>query len=192
MPKVFAPVRGRAPDGYTYYQGFAPHLVGPRGEEIDFRRNAQRSTGFGYSILPDPREYFFWRDPNVKPESGKPIPVREVEYKEGLTIPDGTLHTIVAVEAGEPVPWTRPEDVPFAICLDVKQGEEPKAPRLLGKLGGMFDGDFHMVMFYGNVHFVRRDAPWDKLWPFIGRANGIMRDFTALGLEEFDPDKNPK
>jgi hypothetical protein len=39
------------------------------------------------------------------------------ESAEGLRLrddfPDGTSNTILVIEAGEPVPWTKPEEIPF-------------------------------------------------------------------------------
>src|SRR5947209_6845650 len=40
------------------------------------------------------------------------------EGREGLRLPedfpDGTSNTLLVVEAGPPVPWTKPEDLPYA------------------------------------------------------------------------------
>ena len=49
------------------------------------------------------------------------------------TITDGTSNTFMVAEAGKPVIWTKPEDMPF----DGKK---------LPDLGGMFDGSFTAVM----------------------------------------------
>lgn len=56
------------------------------------------------------------------------------------SFPDGTSNTILVVEAGEPCIWTKPDDLPF----DLKKE--------LPKLGGLFDGDFHVLMGDGSVH----------------------------------------
>ncbi len=47
---------------------------------------------------------------------------------------DGTSNTILVVEAGEAVPWTKPDELPY----------DPKKP--LPKLGGLFPDVFHIVM----------------------------------------------
>ena len=52
---------------------------------------------------------------------------------------DGTSNTILVVEAGEPCIWTKPDDLPF---------DNRKA---LPKLGGLFDGDFHVLIGDGTV-----------------------------------------
>jgi hypothetical protein len=43
---------------------------------------------------------------------------------------DGTVYTILVVEAGDPVPWTKPEELAY----------DPEKP--LPLLGGLFKGDF--------------------------------------------------
>jgi hypothetical protein len=59
-------------------------------------------------------------------------------------ITDGTSNTILVVEAGEAVPWTKPDDLPY----------DPEKP--LPKLGGLFDGDFHILMADGSTRFARK------------------------------------
>jgi hypothetical protein len=151
MPKVFAPVRGKAPEGHTYYQGFARHAVG-----VKLGQNAKplasnepfQDTFDTRGIFPDPRALF---QVNGVPESGLPVKGPRLT---GIT--DGTANTILAVEAGETVPWTKPQDVAFAVnlgdFLELKPKHDPK-------LGGLFDGDFHIVMVSGDVHYVKRGAP---------------------------------
>jgi hypothetical protein len=53
--------------------------------------------------------------------------------------PDGTSRTILIIEAGDAVPWTKPEDLPFA----------PDQP--LPKLGTIRPGGFHVAMVDGSV-----------------------------------------
>jgi len=55
---------------------------------------------------------------------------------------DGASNTVAVVEAGEPCLWTKPEDLPFDADKD------------LPKLGGQFDGDFHVGMADGSVRLV--------------------------------------
>ena len=49
-------------------------------------------------------------------------------------MPDGTSNTGLVFEAGEPVIWTKPADLPF----------DEKKP--LPKLGGMFGGECNVVI----------------------------------------------
>ena len=51
-----------------------------------------------------------------------------------LTVTDGTSNTIMVVEAGEPVIWTKPDDLAF----------DPKKP--LPKLGGHFADGFNVAV----------------------------------------------
>jgi hypothetical protein len=62
------------------------------------------------------------------------------------TIPDGTSNTIGVVEAGEAVPWTRPEPLVY----------NEKGP--LPKLGGHFKDGFLVGMMDGSVQFISRRA----------------------------------
>lgn len=68
-------------------------------------------------------------------------------------ITDGMSNTIAIVEAGEAVPWTKPEsDIPY-------ESEKP-----LPALGGDVDGAFHALMWDGSVLNVKRnfDVPTFK------------------------------
>lgn len=75
-------------------------------------------------------------------------------------ITDGTSNTIMIVEAGSAVPWTKPEDVPFDPKKDVP------------KLGGLFDGDFHAVLADGSVRGFKKDIKPDTLKALITVAGG--------------------
>lgn len=57
------------------------------------------------------------------------------------TFLDGTSNTIGVVEAFEPVPWTKPADLPY----------DAKKP--LPKLGGLNLGGFHVGLMDGSVRF---------------------------------------
>ena len=63
-------------------------------------------------------------------------------------------------EAGEPVVWTKPADLPF----------DEKKP--LPKLGGLFDGVFHVGLCDGSVQRCRKDANVDELRKLIMPADG--------------------
>ena len=86
-------------------------------------------------------------------------------------IPDGTSNTLMVVEAGEPCLWSKPDDLPY----------DAKKP--LPKLGGLFDGDFHVLMGDGSVKLGHNDkvdaAEFRKL---ITCSDGMVVDSNkALG-----------
>jgi len=102
----------------------------------------------------------------------------------GTSIPrsftDGTSQTIGIVEAGEAVPWTKPADVPF------------DAAKPLPKLGGIFNGAFHVGMMDGSVRFFRgvakegvepKDAP-----PGFVTEKTLRAAITRNGGEPLGPD----
>ena len=81
---------------------------------------------------------------------------------------DGTSNTLLVVEAGAPVPWTKPEDLPFV------------PGQALPKLGGLFGGDFNALFADGSVHFLSKNADADMLRAAITRAGGEILNFDKL------------
>jgi hypothetical protein len=81
-------------------------------------------------------------------------------------ITDGCSNTIMVVEAGQPVPWTKPEDLPY----------DPQ--KLLPKLGGPQADGFYAVMCDGAVQLIRRDCDAVML-----RRAITMNDEEVLDLE---------
>jgi RNA polymerase sigma factor (sigma-70 family) len=104
-------------------------------------------------------------------------------------IPDGTSNTVAVVEAADPVPWTKPEDLPYS------------ATGKLPDLGGESPDVIHALFADGKVYAFKRlfdpDAfrlaltrddgiptPWDKLRapnPLVGDQE--KEAFTAWGKE---------
>src|SRR5262249_27111371 len=80
------------------------------------------------------------------------------------SIPDGTSNTGMVFEAGDPVIWTKPEDLAF---------DEKKA---LPKLGGLFDGDCQVVLCDGSVKTIKKGADEKELKKFIMPADGEVID----------------
>lgn len=85
------------------------------------------------------------------------------EGKEGIPLadfPDGLSETILVVEAGKAVPWTRPEDLPYA------------ADQTLHELGSLFPHGFHACFGDGVVHFLARAVKEATIRAFITRNAG--------------------
>ena len=86
------------------------------------------------------------------------------EGREGLNLhadfPDGTSNTFLVVEAGAPVPWTKPEDLPF----------DPDGP--LPDLHGLFHDMFRAGMADGSVRHVTVDTDETTLRGAITRHGG--------------------
>jgi hypothetical protein len=81
---------------------------------------------------------------------------------------NGTSNTGLIYEAGEPVIWSRPVDMHL----------DPKKP--LPRLGGLFDGDFHVVMCDGHVCFLKKDPDPELLKCLINPANAKVFDGRKL------------
>jgi hypothetical protein len=93
------------------------------------------------------------------------------EDKQKIRFPasftDGTSNTILIVEAGEAVPWSKPADVVFDPDKD------------LPKFGGLFEDGFHAAFADGSVRFIGKKADKATLKAVITRNGG----------EVIDPDK---
>lgn len=74
-------------------------------------------------------------------------------------VTDGLSNTFMAVEGGQPVTWTRPDDLPFD-------------GKTVPKLGGMFDGQFHALFGDGAVRRMRKGIDSETLRRLIDRQDG--------------------
>jgi hypothetical protein len=70
-------------------------------------------------------------------------------------IVNGTTNTILAVEAKDPVIWTKPADLVL-----------PKEKNKLPALGGVRKDGFFVVLFDGSIDFIREANP-AKLRPMM-------------------------
>jgi RNA polymerase sigma factor (sigma-70 family) len=73
-------------------------------------------------------------------------------------IRDGISETVAVVEAGEPVPWTKPEDLPYA-------SDKP-----LPRFGGLSPDGFYALFCNGEVRFVKKGFSEIKLRSVITRS----------------------
>ena len=74
--------------------------------------------------------------------------------------PDGTDRTFLVVEAGEPIPWTKPGDLAF----------DPSGP--LPDLSCLFDDGFRAAMADGSVRFVRKEIRETTVRALVTRNGG--------------------
>jgi RNA polymerase sigma factor (sigma-70 family) len=100
--------------------------------------------------------------------AGKGTIFEGTEGAKIASITDGTSNTILIAEAGTPVPWTKPDDMPYA-------DDKP-----LPKLGGIFGGNFHIAMADGSVRYVRKKINEKVLRLAITKDDGQVVDIGAI------------
>jgi hypothetical protein len=89
-------------------------------------------------------------------------------------IPDGTSSTVLVVEAAEAVPWTKPEDLPYA------EGKP------LPKIGGLFRGVFHAAFADGSVRTLKKDFNERMMRRLIDAADGLVIDMSGVEAPPWD------
>ncbi|HEX3447935.1 MAG TPA: sigma-70 family RNA polymerase sigma factor, partial [Isosphaeraceae bacterium] len=87
-------------------------------------------------------------------------------------IKDGSANTFMVVEAGGPIPWTKPEDISY-------DKEKP-----LPKLGRQFDDGFHAAFADGSVRFLSNAINPDIVRRLITRSGG---EFVTVDMLLPDP-----
>jgi Protein of unknown function (DUF1559) len=92
--------------------------------------------------------------------TGPATPFRDNQGMRIAEITDGLSNTIGIVEAADPVPWTKPDDLPY----------NPQGP--LPRLGGRFPGGFHVAMFDCTVKFLPSILPEQTLRAMITPNGG--------------------
>jgi hypothetical protein len=80
--------------------------------------------------------------------------------------PDGTSNTVLIVEAGEPVPWTKPADLAYA----------PDRP--LPDIRSLFKDGFRSALADGSIRWVRKGTSEATLRAAITRNGG-----EGIGLD---------
>jgi prepilin-type processing-associated H-X9-DG protein len=150
MPKVFQSPAANPPDPYsTYYQVFD----GP---------GAAFNSDKGAGLKPfDPTGGGMFGQPGgQKPGLALRRSANVIRFPASFT--DGTSNTVLIVEAGDPVPWTKPADLPF----------NPNGP--LPKLGGVHGGNFNAAMGDGSVRYVSKGVSEKTVRAAITIAGGEM------------------
>src|SRR4051794_37920944 len=91
-------------------------------------------------------------------------------------VTDGTSNTAMVVEAGEPVIWSKPDDVVY------------DAKKALPKLGGLFKEGFHVTVGDGSTRFISRKAKPAALRALITPSGGETFSWDDLP----EPEKQKK
>ncbi len=90
-------------------------------------------------------------------------------------ITDGTANTILIVEAGNAVPWTKPEDLPYA------------ADKPLPKLGGLFPDVFQAAFGDGSVHILKKKYDETTLRNAITCNDGHLTELDKIEAKPSRP-----
>lgn len=113
-----------------------------------------------YQVFVGPGSVF---DPSVGKKQADPgMPQVGVTTR---MITDGTSNTFLIATAEKPVPWTKPEDIPF----------DPKKP--LPALGDPFARGFNVVFADGMVRFLPKNTPEADLKAAITYNGGEVVNF---------------
>lgn len=165
MPKVFAPPGVATQQPYTtFYQVFVSAGAGKGGAAIG---NAAMPGG---ALLPAAG------GAGGPGGSGALLPYNGITaaFVKGQRVrfpphfTDGTSNTILIVEAGHAVPWTKPEDLHYA-------KDEP-----LPELGGLFADVFHAVCADGAVHTLTKRYDEASLRAAITSNAGDLFEWTKI------------
>jgi hypothetical protein len=127
MPSVYAPVKKTPRPHETWFQ----FIVGPGAVFTSHERIVPALGSEGSTLRPS------MGGSKAGPPGPMAGPMRPRPADDHPVIPtsfpDGTANTILLVEAGAPVVWTKPDDVPY----------HPKKP--LPRLGGQFASVVHLL-----------------------------------------------
>ena len=127
-----------------------PKIYAAPGTEPDKGLTYYRSfTGPGTPLNPQPGRAF-----DVPPKFGNMA--RGLPFTQ---ITDGTSNTLLLVEARDPVPWTKPDELAY----------DPAKPA--PKLGGVFEAGANVAMCDGSTRFLSKSIDEKTLRGAI-TANG--------------------
>jgi hypothetical protein len=87
----------------------------------------------------------------------------------------GASDTLLVAEGAQPVPWTKPEDIPF----------DPKKP--LPKVGGQFSEGFFALLFNAEVKFIAKEISDKQLRALITTRSDNVPDWKKIPLVEQPP-----
>jgi hypothetical protein len=111
-------------------------------------------------------------DAGIAPAAGAPGDAPAAKRPRGRNqgtrfaeIVDGSSHTILLVEAKRDIPWTKPEDIPYA------------ADKPVPKLGGYFENGFIAAIADGSVRFIADNLDEKTMRLLIGKADRQPVDF---------------
>ena len=106
----------------------------------------------------------------LKVFTGKGTPFEDgVRVSIATGYPNGTSESLLFVEAGDPIPWTKPEDIPY---------DAADPPRLRG----LFRDGFRACVVGGSYRYVRYDEAEAVLRTAVVRTGpGTPDDHTRYG-----------
>jgi hypothetical protein len=92
------------------------------------------------------------------------------ESNEELQVPDWQSQTLLLVEAGPPVPWTKPEDIPY----------DPNRP--LPPLNTLFSDGFRAISLDFRQQFIKNETSEGALRALITRDDARISTLDENGV----------